>query len=203
MARLIYLMGASGAGKDCLLSALRAEKPTNIIVAHRYITREAHAGAENHIALSEQEFLLRVEQGLFALYWQAHQHHYGVGIEIDFWLQQGLDVMVNGSRAYLPEVERRYPGQLLPLCLTVSPPILARRLQQRGRENSEQISERLQRAQHYQQQLPVNCLQLCNDGELQHTLEQLQQLLATHPASGNDTSKNDVSDNGIGGQKWS
>ncbi|MBS0056019.1 ribose 1,5-bisphosphokinase [Yersinia sp. Marseille-Q3913] len=193
MARLIYLMGASGAGKDCLLSALRAVKPANIIVAHRYITREAHAGAENHVALSEQEFLQRVEQGLFALHWQAHQHYYGVGIEIDLWLQHGLDVMVNGSRAYLSEAERRYPGQLLPLCLTVSPAILAQRLQQRGRESSEQISERLQRAQHYQQQLPVSCLRLCNDGELQHTLGQLQQLLATHPTTDND----------IGGQKWS
>lgn len=46
-----------------------------------------------------------------------------------------------------------------------------------GRENSEQIDARLQRAQHYQQQLPSHCLQLCNDGELQHTLNQLQQLL--------------------------
>ncbi|CQR23609.1 ATP-binding protein PhnN%3B Guanylate kinase [Yersinia enterocolitica] len=64
------------------------------------------------------------------------------------------------------------------MCLTVSPAILAQRLQQRGRENSEQISERLHRAQHYQQQLPVDCLQLCNDGALHHTLAQLQRLLA-------------------------
>ncbi|CNI68511.1 ribose 1%2C5-bisphosphokinase [Yersinia frederiksenii] len=192
MARLIYLMGASGAGKDCLLSALRAAMPTNMTVAHRYITREAHAGAENHIALSEREFLLRAKQGLFALFWQAHQHHYGIGIEIDIWLQHGLDVVVNGSRAYLPEAEQRYHHQLLPLCLTVSPTILRQRLQQRGRENSEQISERLLRAQYYQQQLPDNCLQLCNDGELHHTLKQFQQLLAeTIPLN-----------NEIGNQTW-
>ncbi|QAX77547.1 ribose 1,5-bisphosphokinase [Yersinia hibernica] len=114
------------------------------------------------------------------MFWQAHGHHYGVGIEIDIWLQRGCDVVVNGSRAYLPEALRRYHRQLLPLCLTVSPAILAQRLQQRGRENSAQISARLQRAQHYQQQLAVNCLQLCNDGELHHTLEQFQQLLAAH-----------------------
>ncbi|WP_145513322.1 ribose 1,5-bisphosphokinase [Yersinia massiliensis] len=192
MARLIYLMGASGAGKDCLLSALRAEKPAHIIVAHRYITREAHAGAENHIALSEPEFLQRAAQGLFALHWQAHQQYYGVGIEVDLWLQQGLDVIVNGSRAYLPKAELRYHGQLLPVCLTVSPAILAQRLQQRGRENSEQISERLHRAQHYQQQLPVECLQLCNDGALHHTLAQLQRILAINSAKGHD----------IEGQKW-
>ena len=192
MARLIYLMGASGAGKDCLLSALRAANPANIIVAHRYITRQANAGAENHVALSEQEFLLRAAQGLFALYWQAHQYRYGVGIEIDIWLQHGLDVVVNGSRAYLPEAQQRYPDQLLPLCLTVSPAILAQRMQQRGRENNEQINARLQRAQHYQQQLPLNCLQLSNDGELHHTLGQLQQLLVAPPL----TSKE------MGDKKW-
>ncbi|CNB70831.1 ribose 1,5-bisphosphokinase [Yersinia similis] len=177
MARLIYLMGPSGAGKDCLLSALRNATPQNMVVAHRYITRPADAGAENHVALSKQEFIQRAEQGLFALHWQAHQHCYAIGIEINLWLQHGLDVLVNGSRAYLPEAQRRYCHQLLPLCLTVSPAILAQRLRQRGRENSEQIDARLQRAQHYQQQLPPHCLQLCNDGELQHTLSQLQQLL--------------------------
>ncbi|MCU7433387.1 ribose 1,5-bisphosphokinase [Yersinia pestis] len=177
MARLIYLMGPSGAAKDCLLSALRNATPQNRVVAHRYITRPADAGAENHVALSKQEFIQRAEQGLFALHWQAHQHCYAIGIEINLWLQHGLDVLVNGSRAYLPEAQRRYRHQLLPLCLTVSPAILAQRLRQRGRENSEQIDARLQRAQHYQQQLPSHCLQLCNDGELQHTLNQLQQLL--------------------------
>lgn len=132
MARLIYLMGPSGAGKDCLLSALRNATPQNRVVAHRYITRPADAGAENHVALSKQEFIQRAEQGLFALHWQAHQHCYAIGIEINLWLQHGLDVLVNGSRAYLPEAQRRYRHQLLPLCLTVSPAILAQRLRQRG-----------------------------------------------------------------------
>lgn len=118
MARLIYLMGPSGAGKDCLLSALRNATPQNRVVAHRYITRPADAGAENHVALSKQEFIQRAEQGLFALHWQAHQHCYAIGIEINLWLQHGLDVLVNGSRAYLPEAQRRYRHQLLP---SVSP----------------------------------------------------------------------------------
>ncbi len=57
MSRLLYLMGASGSGKDSLLDALRQHLPTDVAVAHRYITRPADAGAENHIALSETEFL--------------------------------------------------------------------------------------------------------------------------------------------------
>ncbi len=83
MARLIYLMGPSGAGKDSLLAALRADADRAPLVAHRYITRPADAGCENHIALSEPEFLRRRAKGLFALDWQAHQQHYAFGIEVD------------------------------------------------------------------------------------------------------------------------
>lgn len=56
MGRLIWLMGPSGSGKDSLLSALRQREHSQLLVAHRYITRDANAGSENHIALSEQEF---------------------------------------------------------------------------------------------------------------------------------------------------
>ena len=54
--KLIWLMGASGSGKDSLLTELRQREQTQLLVAHRYITRAASAGSENHIALSEQEF---------------------------------------------------------------------------------------------------------------------------------------------------
>jgi ribose 1,5-bisphosphokinase len=57
MGRLIWLMGPSGSGKDSLLSALRQREHTQLLVAHRFITRAANAGSENHISLSEQEFL--------------------------------------------------------------------------------------------------------------------------------------------------
>ena len=52
MGRLIWLMGPSGSGKDSLLSALRQREHSQLLVAHRYITRDANAGSENHIALS-------------------------------------------------------------------------------------------------------------------------------------------------------
>ena len=44
-ARLIYLMGASGSGKDTLLRLLRAQLRADepVIVAHRYITRDSGA----------------------------------------------------------------------------------------------------------------------------------------------------------------
>lgn len=92
MGRLIWLMGPSGSGKDSLLSALRQREHSQLLVAHRYITRDANAGSENHIALSEQEFFTRAGQNLLALSWHANGYYYGVGIEIDLWLHAGFDV---------------------------------------------------------------------------------------------------------------
>ena len=98
--KLIWLMGASGSGKDSLLTELRQREQTQLLVAHRYITRAASAGSENHIALSEQEFFTRAGQNLLALSWHANGLYYGVGVEIDLWLHAGFDVVVNGSRAH-------------------------------------------------------------------------------------------------------
>ncbi len=99
--KLIWLMGGSGSGKDSLLAELRQREQTQLLVAHRYITRDASAGSENHIALSEREFFTRAGQNLLALSWHANGLYYGVGIEIDLWLHAGFDVVVNGSRPYL------------------------------------------------------------------------------------------------------
>ena len=72
MGKLIWLMGPSGSGKDSLLAELRLREQTQLLVAHRYITRDASAGSENHIALSEQEFFTRAGQNLLALSWHAN-----------------------------------------------------------------------------------------------------------------------------------
>ncbi len=177
MSRLLYLMGASGAGKDSLLDALRHALPAGLIVAHRYITRPANAGAENHIALRDEEFNQRLEQGLFALDWQAHGCRYGVGIEIDHWMAQGCNVVINGSRAHLAPTMQRYGKRLLPVCLQVSESVLEKRLRQRGREDSEQIRHRLLRAAQYASGLPAHCQRLDNDGPLHETLAAFLHLL--------------------------
>lgn len=177
MAKLIYLIGPSGAGKDSLLRAIRQLALPRLLVAHRYITRPAEIQGENHIALTPEEFATRQQHGLFALYWQAHECHYGIGIEIDDWLQRGNDVIVNGSRAYLAQARERYDNTLFPICLTVSESTLRQRLRARGRESEQQIATRLQRAEEEQRRLQSDCVLLNNDGDLQRTLSAFQSLL--------------------------
>jgi ribose 1,5-bisphosphokinase len=165
-APLIYVVGASGSGKDSLMQYCRnrlSGSPT-VQFAHRYITRAAHAGGENHIQLSQQEFDARAQADLFALQWSSHGHCYGIGIEINQWLEKGIVVVVNGSREYLPEVRKRY-RKLLVVWIDVSPEVLRQRLLARGRESLPLIEERLRR--HQRMTRPDGeAIVISNDGEL-------------------------------------
>lgn len=144
MAELFYIIGASGVGKDSLIAYarqhMRAE--TKVVFAHRYITRPADAGGENHLALSRGEFARRAQMGCFAMRWRSHNTWYGIGIEIDKWLEMGLDVVVNGSRAYLDLAQSGYP-QLIPVLISASADRLRDRLLARARESGEEIEKRL------------------------------------------------------------
>ncbi len=115
-----------------------------VFFAHRYITRPVEANGENHIALSTEEFMLRKSHGCFAMDWHSHQQHYGIGIEINQWLNKGIHVVINGSRQYLSQAAQRYP-ELTPVLIRVNRDQLKGRLLQRGRENTLQIEQRIQR----------------------------------------------------------
>jgi ribose 1,5-bisphosphokinase len=165
---LVYLMGPSGSGKDSLLRYAREHlgHESGVCFAHRYITRPADAGGENHIALSPAEFQARLRARLFALHWQSHGLHYGVGLEVNQWLARGLTVVLNGSRTHLEAARLNYP-ELLPVWVQVSPDLLRQRLEQRGREDASSIEHRLQRSQPGQLPAPPSRAQvIANEGAL-------------------------------------
>lgn len=168
MADLVYVIGASGVGKDSLLRYVREhlEDDAPVIFAHRYITRPADAGGENHVALSEREFTCRLRNGCFAMHWASHATRYAVGIEINQWLAKGIDVVVNGSRAYLERAAQRYP-ELLPVLVTADAATLRRRLLARGREDREAVEQRLATAEVLDRSVEHPRLRrIANDGEL-------------------------------------
>lgn len=146
-ARLFYVIGASGSGKDSLLRHAREQLSghRNIVFAHRYITRPHDAGGENHIALNHAEFDARLAAGLFAMHWTSHGLRYGIGKEINLWLAKGCSVVLNGSREYMENAMRNYE-ELTPVLVEVAPDILKQRLQARGRETPEEIEQRLTHA---------------------------------------------------------
>jgi len=146
--RVFFLMGASGSGKDALMRRCRAllTEADRCFVAHRYITREPETAGENHIWLNPAEFDKRLKLGAFAMHWAAHGQRYAVGGEINQWLDQGISVLINGSRAFLPEALALYHHRLVPVLVEVDPATLRSRLQQRGRESAAEIEQRVARA---------------------------------------------------------
>lgn len=147
--QLFYVFGASGVGKDTLMDFARerlADAP--VVFAHRYITRPAELKGENHIHLADAEFANRLRRGCFKFHWQSHGWQYALGVEVDLWLSMGLNVVMNGSRAYFDQACTLHPG-LVPVLITASPQVLKARLKRRGRESDQEIEERLTSAAAY------------------------------------------------------
>ena len=185
MANLFYVIGASGAGKDSLLSYVREhlDHNANAIFAHRYITRPADAGGENHVAISEEEFVQRKQRRCFAMSWYSHATYYGIGVEINHWLSQGLDVVMNGSRAFLSQAAQLY-HELVPVLITVEAEVLRSRLEARGRETAAQIEERLFQAVKLEQGLyHPRLIRVENNGAIEEAGEQLLKAICGHKKS--------------------
>lgn len=145
--RLVYVLGPSGAGKDSLLTWLRARWPATLPVhwARRTITRPQDAGGEAHESMDAVAFNRLLKSGGFALHWEANGLQYGIRQEEMAPLAEQNWVMLNGSRAHLPTCSALYPG-LTVLHITADPPVLLHRLRQRGRESDEAIQARIQRS---------------------------------------------------------
>lgn len=179
--RLVYVIGPSGAGKDSLLAWLRARLAPTLPVywARRTVSRPAQAGGEAHESVDEPTFEQLRRQQAFALHWQANALHYGVRHGELAPLTGGHWVMLNGSRAYLPQARAHYPG-LTVLHITASADTLRQRLLARGRETAEVVEARVRRALEHHLPAAADVLEVRNDGTLDEAgaqlLQQLQRL---------------------------
>ncbi|MBT8766773.1 phosphonate metabolism protein/1,5-bisphosphokinase (PRPP-forming) PhnN [Metapseudomonas boanensis] len=182
--RMIYLIGPSGSGKDSLLDSARdALAAQGCRIARRVITRSADAQGEAAEVVDPDTFARLEAEGAFAMNWYANGLSYGIPRVVDEWLSAGDDVLVNGSRGYLPEARRRYP-HMLAVLLTVDHHVLRQRLHARSRESAEEIEARLARNAGFAETLMTGesddlCL-LDNSGSLAQTRERLLKLIAEH-----------------------
>ncbi|MGF1718724.1 ribose 1,5-bisphosphokinase [Vibrio kyushuensis] len=171
-----YVIGPSGCGKDSLITAIRKAFVDDVVIAHRYITRPADAGGENHIELTDTEFNTRYSRDMFAMNWEAHGLRYGIGQEVHYWNDLGLNVVVNGSRAYLEVAKELFGERLIPVVIHVELGVLEARLIGRGRETGEQIAERLKRANDYRVTDSAEVFYIDNSGTIEQSLVQFSRL---------------------------
>lgn len=184
--KLIYLIGPSGSGKDSLIDAAREDlNHCNVLVVRRVITRSAESKGEQAVGVSGAAFEQRVAAGEFAMHWAANGLRYGIPRLIEQQLAEGHNVLVNGSRAYLPHAVERFP-HLVPIMLTVEGRVLRERLARRGRETADEIEQRLARNDQLiadatrWEQGEVRITLLDNSSSLATTVAALLEVLARH-----------------------
>ncbi|RZJ15210.1 MAG: phosphonate metabolism protein/1,5-bisphosphokinase (PRPP-forming) PhnN [Acidovorax sp.] len=188
--RLVYFMGPSGAGKDSLLDWLRAQLPGHLPLrwARRTISRPMDPGGEAHESVTPPEFTALREAAAFALHWEANGLCYGIRHEELSPQMAGGWVLLNGSRAYLPQALERFP-QMNAVHITASPEVLRRRLLARGRESADQVEARVQRALAFQVPAGVAGIAVHNNGALDDAGRELLKALSQLPGwpDGNGT----------------
>jgi ribose 1,5-bisphosphokinase len=171
-ARLIYVIGPSGAGKDSVLQALREiwQELPPAYWTRRTITRPVQPEGEAHENVTPPEFERLCSEGAFAMAWRANELSYGVRTEELIALSQGYCVFVNGSRAYLPQIMARWPSCTV-VQISASPDVLLQRLNRRNRESTQAISQRMART--VEVELPQSAISIVNDGSLQEAAQSL------------------------------
>jgi ribose 1,5-bisphosphokinase len=179
MSTLFYIIGASGAGKDTLMNYARTNlhPSEKVIFSHRYITRPPFFGNENHVYLTPEEFKLRINTGCFALHWESHGQFYGIGCEINAWMERGFNVIVNGSRQYLPVARQLYP-EMAVILIDASADVISQRLASRGREDAAAIEKRIARTAEITTDLK-NCIKIQNDGEVEEAGNELINIICS------------------------
>lgn len=139
----VAVVGASGVGKDALLSYARERSGAFACFPRRAITRPPGPG-EDHDPMTEDQFAKARADGAFAVHWDAHGLWYGIPASVDAEVRGGLVVVANVSRTVLGQLDERY-RRLVVVGVTVSEEVRERRLRARRREPEPGIGQRLAR----------------------------------------------------------
>lgn len=141
------IVGPSGAGKDTLMERARAALRGDpaFVFARRVVTRKPDRW-EDHDSLDPAAFAQAVEEGAFALTWQAHGLRYGLPRSVDDDVAAGRRVVCNVSRAAIAPARARWTNVRV-LYVDAPPAALAERLRQRGRHDD--VVSRLSRSTNF------------------------------------------------------
>jgi thymidine phosphorylase len=173
-----FVVGPSGAGKDSLIEGARAQlgDTGRYVFARRTITRPTGAPGEDHNGVTEAQFNSSVSAGDFLITWEAHGLSYGLPADLLAALNDGCNVIANGSRKMIRELAGRVP-RLIVVEVTASTDVLAARIMARGRETALEARARVMRQV---EPLPVDIetIRVNNDGALEQGISAFVHALA-------------------------
>lgn len=176
--RLFFFVGPSGVGKDTLLQWVRQRIPADadIVFAQRTITRPAHP-SEAHETMDAATFRQLAAAGHFAMVWQANDLCYGVRRGIEAELKAGRDVIVNGSREYVPQLWQSFPDAQV-VWIEADATQIRERIEARQRESGTALFRRLERAMQFAPPKTEQIIHLDNSGPPEVAGQKLLEILA-------------------------
>lgn len=143
--RLFFVVGPSGSGKDDLLGWVRQNlaQREEMHFAQRTITRPALA-SEEHEGISPEQFWQQAAAGHFAMIWQSHDLCYGIRRGFEAELKAGRNVVISGSREYVPRLLQAYPDAQV-IWIEADHALVKQRLEVRLKDNGPALLKRVQR----------------------------------------------------------
>ncbi len=150
---LILVVGPSGAGKDTVLTLVRAatQHDETIVFPRRVVTRPVD-GAEDHDSSTDAEFDRAVADGAFAVWWSAHENKYGIPVSAEDAIRVGRTVVCNVSRGVVTSLRERYAAVTV-VMVTAPTEVLEERLAARRRSSDGDLAKRLARADAVERQI--------------------------------------------------
>jgi phosphonate metabolism protein PhnN/1,5-bisphosphokinase (PRPP-forming) len=108
---MFFVVGADDGYQDRLLQWVKQRIPTNadMVFARRTLTG-ASSNSDVYESIDETSFWQLATTAHFAILWQADRRCYGIRKGILADLKAGRDVVVNGTREYVPRLLKLFPN---------------------------------------------------------------------------------------------
>ncbi|MCD4758547.1 MAG: AAA family ATPase [Arcobacteraceae bacterium] len=167
MKKIILIVGASGVGKDTLLKSIKDKTDINFV--KRYITRVPDENEHNYY-IDDEAFEKLKQEDFFISTWEAHTNKYAIAKS---QIKEGVN-LISISRSTIKDFEN-YFDDVTTIEVTLPKDILYQRLKNRGRENEEQIQNRLNRS--YNTIKAKHIIQFDNSSSIDESSKKFIQLL--------------------------